>query len=67
MPEDGRRLSIIQPGTAATASPIFDRIAIVGLGLIGGSIALAAREQWPGGLVIDATTTASRPLHRIRP
>lgn len=32
--------------------PAFDRIAIVGLGLIGGSIALAARRQWPGGLVI---------------
>ena len=30
----------------------FDTIAIVGLGLIGGSIALAARRQWPAGLVI---------------
>ncbi len=33
------------------ASP-FDRIAVVGLGLIGGSIALAARQRWPSGLVI---------------
>ena len=32
--------------------PPFDRIAIVGLGLIGGSIALAARQLWPSGLVI---------------
>lgn len=32
--------------------PIFERIAIVGLGLIGGSVALAARETWPAGLVI---------------
>jgi prephenate dehydrogenase len=32
--------------------PPFDRIAIVGLGLIGGSIALAARQRWPAGLVI---------------
>jgi prephenate dehydrogenase len=32
--------------------PIFQRVGIVGLGLIGGSIALAAREIWPGSLVI---------------
>lgn len=32
--------------------PIFQRIAVVGLGLIGGSIALAARQRWPSGLVI---------------
>jgi prephenate dehydrogenase len=32
--------------------PIFDKIAIVGLGLIGGSIALAARQIWPASLVI---------------
>ena len=52
MTEDSRRLPVIQPGTASTAPPIFDKIAIVGLGLIGGSIALAARAQWPSGLVI---------------
>jgi prephenate dehydrogenase len=32
--------------------PIFHRIGIVGLGLIGGSLALAARGIWPSGLVI---------------
>src|SRR5512146_2058750 len=32
--------------------PVFDRIGIVGLGLIGGSVAMAAREIWPTGLVI---------------
>ena len=32
--------------------PVFDKIAVVGLGLIGGSIALAARQLWPGSLVI---------------
>ncbi len=32
--------------------PPFDKIAIIGLGLIGGSIALAARRQWPSSLVI---------------
>jgi len=41
------RLPMAQP-----APPIFDKIAIVGLGLIGGSLALAARERWPSGLVI---------------
>jgi prephenate dehydrogenase len=33
-------------------APVFDRIAVVGLGLIGGSIALAARQAWPAALVI---------------
>ena len=32
--------------------PIFQRIAIVGFGLIGGSIALACRERFAGGLLI---------------
>lgn len=32
--------------------PVFDKIAIVGVGLIGGSIAAAARQLWPSGLVI---------------
>ena len=35
-----------------SSSPVFERVAIVGLGLIGGSLALAVRETWPGGLVI---------------
>ncbi len=38
-------LPVIQPGRPrATAPPIFEKIGIVGLGLIGGSIALAARR-----------------------
>ena len=52
MAEDSRRLPVIQPGTAYATPPIFDKIAIVGLGLIGGSIGLAARAQWPTSLVI---------------
>jgi prephenate dehydrogenase len=35
-----------------TSPPVFERIAIIGFGLIGGSIALACRERWPRGLVI---------------
>ncbi|OLC45321.1 MAG: hypothetical protein AUH43_16440 [Acidobacteria bacterium 13_1_40CM_65_14] len=48
---------------------MFEKIGIVGLGLIGGSIALKARELWPTSLVIavdhkDVLETAMR-LHAI--
>ena len=58
------------PGRAGPASPpIFAKIGIVGLGLIGGSIALRARELWPSSLVIavdqkDVLEVAMR-LHAI--
>ena len=45
------RLPVVQPRDLGKP-PIFEKIAIVGLGLIGGSIALAARQIWPAGLVI---------------
>src|SRR5438105_5127975 len=63
-------LPVIQPGRSATRqTPIFEKIGIVGLGLIGGSIALAARQIWPSALVIgvdnkDVLETAMR-LHAI--
>ena len=63
-------LPVIQPGTRVdTSPPIFQKIGIVGLGLIGGSIALAARQIWPSTLVIavdnkDVLETAMR-LHAI--
>jgi prephenate dehydrogenase len=44
-------LPIVDP-QATGGPPIFERIAVVGLGLIGGSIALAARKAWPAALVI---------------
>jgi len=47
LPVVGSERPLPPPGPRA-----FDTIAIVGLGLIGGSIALAARRQWPAGLVI---------------
>lgn len=59
-----------QPGRPpATAPVVFEKIGIVGLGLIGGSIALAARQIWPTSLVIgvdnkDVLETAMR-LHAI--
>src|SRR5438093_1479652 len=46
-------LPVIQPGRPVEGQkPIFEKIGIVGLGLIGGSIALRAREVWPTSLVI---------------
>jgi prephenate dehydrogenase len=63
-------LPVIQPGRAVQGQPpIFEKIGIVGLGLIGGSIALAARQLWPTSLVIavdnkDVLETAMR-LHAI--
>src|SRR4249919_474716 len=65
-------IPLIQPGQAFRSSgapPVFDKIGIVGLGLIGGSIALAARQLWPKALVIgvdhkDVLETAMR-LHAI--
>jgi prephenate dehydrogenase len=66
------QLPVIQPGRVGPASdapPVFEKIGIVGLGLIGGSIALASRQLWPKALVIgvdnkDVLETAMR-LHAI--
>jgi prephenate dehydrogenase len=49
---EGKQLPVLQPGAAQGQPPIFQRVGIVGLGLIGGSIAIAARQIWPSGLVI---------------
>jgi prephenate dehydrogenase len=65
-------LPVIQPGELKRRTgqtPVFQKVGIVGLGLIGGSIALAAREIWPTSLVIgvdnkDVLETAMR-LHAI--
>ena len=63
-------LPVLQPGpVAAPQPPVFEKIGIIGLGLIGGSIALACRQLWPGSLVIgvdgkDVLETAMR-LHAI--
>jgi prephenate dehydrogenase len=48
---DPVRLPMVQPRDAG-APPIFEKVAILGLGLIGGSIALAARQVGPRALVI---------------
>jgi prephenate dehydrogenase len=52
-----KELPVIQPGQRpAGQTPIFEKIGIIGLGLIGGSIALKARELWPTSLVIAVDT-----------
>ncbi|MGH9253490.1 MAG: prephenate dehydrogenase/arogenate dehydrogenase family protein, partial [Vicinamibacterales bacterium] len=47
-------------------SPIFPKIAVVGLGLIGGSIAFAARRSWPAThvLAIDREAVLREALAR---
>ena len=46
-------LPVVQAGRPREAQrPVFEKIGIVGLGLIGGSIALASRAAWPTSLVI---------------
>ena len=45
------KLPILQPHASAEP-PIFERVGIVGFGLIGGSIALAVKERWPGTLIV---------------
>src|SRR2546428_10131040 len=46
-------LPVIQPNRQREgAAPIFPKVGIIGLGLIGGSISLAARQIWPSSLVI---------------
>lgn len=51
-----RHLPVVQ-ARDLTPDPVFGRIGIVGLGLVGGSIALAARERWPRGLVVGVDRT----------
>ena len=47
----------------SAAAPIFDKIALIGFGLIGGSIARAARAQ---GLAGEIVTTARSAKTRAR-
>ena len=66
MADTRRSLPIIPASAIPGKPPVFDKIAIFGLGLIGGSIALAARQQWPGGLVIGIDDKAVLELAMLR-
>src|SRR3954471_942568 len=66
-----KELPVLQPGRpgGSGSPPIFEKIGVIGLGLIGGSIALASRQLWPASLAIavdnkDVLETAMR-LHAI--
>ena len=64
-----KTLPLIAPSDAAGDPPIFPRLGIVGCGLIGGSLAMAARRRWPQSLVIavdrkDVLETAMR-MHAV--
>ncbi len=52
MSDNPHSLPVIQPNDSSGVPLIFEKVAIIGLGLIGGSIALAARQTWPTGLII---------------
>jgi len=52
MTDVGRRLPVVQTGQLPASPPVFQRVAVVGLGLIGGSLAMAVRQAWPAALVI---------------
>jgi prephenate dehydrogenase len=63
------RLPVVQSGQLPASTPVFQRVAVVGLGLIGGSLAMALRQAWPAILVIgvdnnDVVEAAIR-LHAI--
>ncbi len=62
---ESRRLPMVQD-RASTVPPVFERIAVVGLGLVGGSIALAARKVWPTSLVIGVDRNAVLERAMIR-
>src|SRR6187549_4038978 len=49
---ESKQLPMLRQERNPGQPPIFQRVGIVGLGLIGGSIALAARHTWPAGLVV---------------
>ena len=65
----GRRLPVLDAGRLPDAEPPFTCIAIVGLGQIGASLGLAARQAWPKALVVgvDANDVLERAvrLHAV--
>jgi prephenate dehydrogenase len=52
MSSSPRTLPLVEGGAPPRSEPIFEKIAVFGLGLIGGSLALAVRRAWPRSLII---------------
>ena len=63
---DSLRLLPMVQAPPPTVPAVFERIAVVGLGLVGGSIALAARKAWPASLVIGVDRNAVLERAMIR-
>jgi len=65
----GTRLPVIGGARVPGAPPGFQRIAIIGVGAVGGSLAMALRQVWPESLVIGVDTPgvieAAMRLHAI--
>ena len=65
----GTRLPVIGGARVPGVPPGFQRIAILGIGAVGGSLAMAARQAWPLSLVIGVDTPgvieAAVRLHAI--
>ena len=53
----GTRLPVVVGGRLPDEPPGFQRIAIIGLGAVGGSLAAALRRAWPAALVIGVDTS----------
>ena len=69
MTPGGTRLPLIGPAAAAPAPAAAARVAIIGLGAVGGSLAMALRKAWPTSIIIgvdthDAIESAIR-LHAV--
>jgi prephenate dehydrogenase len=52
MSAGGRRLPVVEGDRTSGVTPAFQHIAVVGLGALGGSLAMALRQAWPAALVI---------------
>jgi prephenate dehydrogenase len=69
MSTGGRRLPVVDGDGTAGVTPAFRHIAVIGLGALGASLAMALRQAWPAALVIgvdrpDVLETAMR-LHIV--
>jgi len=65
----GTRLPVVGGERVSEETPGFQRIAVVGLGAVGGSLAAALRRAWPAALVIGVDTAevveAAMRMHAV--
>jgi prephenate dehydrogenase len=61
-----RSLPLVDATRPAGDPPVFGKIGIVGVGLVGGSIALACRQRWPACLVIGVDRNAPLEQAMVR-